>query len=307
MSLFRIAYCIECHKYTPILQELVDRLHGPDAEIYIHVDGKVSLSAFHPLRNKVHFIEPRTKVYWGHFSQIACMLRLFKATQQSDCRYIVLLSGDTLPLCSSTEIRDFLAAQYASGAEFIDISSELCIAEMMAKMRSAHYVPVKERRQWRFNAKYKFSAWFLPKHNRRFVKLPPLNKGSNWITISDHFRDYVFEYLNMHPDYLRSFKHSSCGDELFFQTIIGSSPFARHNTRHSLLFADWACTHPPRIFGNSDIDAVRPEQIETTSGFRYLFARKFADDLNLTTYRRVIHGEEYQHKNTELAPQTNNI
>ena len=37
---FRIAFCIECHKYTPVLQELCRQLQHPEADIFIHVDAK---------------------------------------------------------------------------------------------------------------------------------------------------------------------------------------------------------------------------------------------------------------------------
>ena len=31
---FRIAFCIECHKYTPVLQELCRQLQHPEADIF---------------------------------------------------------------------------------------------------------------------------------------------------------------------------------------------------------------------------------------------------------------------------------
>ena len=52
--------------------------------------------------------------------------------------------------------------------------------------------------------------------------MPPLEKGSNWIVVTDRFRDFVFDYLRTHPDYIRAFRHSHCGDEIFFQTLMGS-------------------------------------------------------------------------------------
>ena len=64
---FRIAFCILCHKYTPVLEELIRILNVPGNEIFIHVDGKSRIQDFAPLRDRtgVHFLEPRTKVYWA--------------------------------------------------------------------------------------------------------------------------------------------------------------------------------------------------------------------------------------------------
>ena len=90
---FRIAFCIECHKYTPVLQELCRQLQHPEADIFIHVDAKSDIGDFAPLRPLARFIHPRSKVYWGEYGQIDCMLKLLRATCNGDYRYIAILSG----------------------------------------------------------------------------------------------------------------------------------------------------------------------------------------------------------------------
>lgn len=64
---FRIAFCVLCHKYTPVLAELVHQLDAPGNGLFIHVDGKADIGAFAALgkTGRVCFVEPRTKVYWG--------------------------------------------------------------------------------------------------------------------------------------------------------------------------------------------------------------------------------------------------
>ena len=37
---FRIAFCVLCHKYTPVLAELVHQLDAPGNGLFIHVDGE---------------------------------------------------------------------------------------------------------------------------------------------------------------------------------------------------------------------------------------------------------------------------
>ena len=82
---FRIAFCIECHKYTPVLQELCRQLQHPEADIFIHVDAKSDIRDFAPLRPLARFIHPRSKVYWGEYGQIDCMLKLLRATCNEMC------------------------------------------------------------------------------------------------------------------------------------------------------------------------------------------------------------------------------
>lgn len=171
---FRIAFCIECHKYTPVLQTLVDLLDHPGNELFIHVDAKSCLADFRPLRGKVHFIRPRIKVYWGHVSQIACMLQLFKATQQSGCHNIGLLSGDTLPLHSHDEIRRHLKEQYTRKAELIP--SESNESKITERMRKMHYVKYREKHSFLWRMNRSFTRRFCPGENPLFDKLPPMEK-----------------------------------------------------------------------------------------------------------------------------------
>ena len=133
----RIAFCIECHKYTPVLQELCRQLQHPEADIFIHVDAKSDIGDFAPLRPLARFIHPRSKVYWGEYGQIDCMLKLLRATCNGDYRYIAILSGDTLPLRPCGQIHDFLEACYPR--QFADMQPELHITELTQKMQWCHY------------------------------------------------------------------------------------------------------------------------------------------------------------------------
>ena len=140
---FRIAFCIECHKYTPVLQELCRQLQHPEADIFIHVDAKSDIGDFAPLRPLARFIHPRSKVYWGEYGQIDCMLKLLRATCNGDYRYIAILSGDTLPLRPCGQIHDFLEACYPR--QFADMQPELHITELTQKMQWCHYP---DRNDW---------------------------------------------------------------------------------------------------------------------------------------------------------------
>lgn len=296
MAEFRIAFCIICHKYTPVLQELVDRLSVPGNDIFVHVDRKARMEDFTALRDKVRFVKPRIDIRWGHYSMIKCMQRLYEMTRSGDYRYIVLLSGDTLPLYDMRYIREFLAAGYAHNKEFVAMQPELNIEELHGKTRTAHYVPFLRwggRRSLWEKIKIKYTKYFRPAHNPLFGKVPPLEKGCNWITISDRFRDYALEYARSHPEYRRFFRYTSCGDEIFFHTILGDSPLAANNTRQSLMFADWDVPIGPKVLDDTDIERLAVLRKTPGNGRTqpYLFARKIADDIDLVRFRKVVLGE----------------
>lgn len=284
---FRIAFCIECHKYTPVLQELVDRLHHPLNDIFIHVDKRSDVRFFAALREQVHFIAPRTKVYWANFGQIDCMLRLFEQTRQGDYCYIVLLSGDTILLRSCEEIRNFLMESYAAGLEFFHTESSLDIQEIHGKLRKTHYF---NKETFILHLRHIVAKLCLPTVNRYFKSLPPLEKGDNWIAFTDHFRDYIFDYLREHPNYIRAFKYSRCCDEIFFHSILFNSPFREKNRAHSLMFTD--STHSklhPKTQSTDDLPELLA--LRNRQGLPCLFARKIDDQIDLRQYRRMLFNE----------------
>mgnify|MGYP001059342440 CR=1 FL=1 len=248
---FRIAFCIECHKYTPVLQELCRQLQHPEADIFIHVDAKSDIRDFAPLRPLARFIHPRSKVYWGEYGQIDCMLKLLRATCSGDYRYIAILSGDTLPLYPAETIRTVLREAYDRGRQFISANPSIT-PEEADRIRRRRFCPDKStfaRRLLRIAMKCTMRA-----DNPFFDRLPPLEKGSQWIAITDRMRDFIFDYLAAHPDFIPAFRYSHAADELFFHTLLGDSPFAGHNANYSLVHADWS--HPgahPKTLSTSDL------------------------------------------------------
>lgn len=212
---FRIAFCVLCHKYTPVLAELVHQLDAPGNGLFIHVDGKADIGAFAALgkTGRVCFVEPRTKVYWGGFGMVESTLRLFSATRDGVFRYVVLISGDTLPLYPAETIHTVLREAYARGRQFISANPSIT-PEEADRVRRRRFCPDKStfaRRLLRIAMKCTMRA-----DNPFFDRLPPLEKGSQWIAITDRMRDFIFDYLAAHPDFIPAFRYSHAADELFF-------------------------------------------------------------------------------------------
>lgn len=175
---FPIAYCLLCHKYTPILAELVHQLDTPGNESFIHVDGKTNLKSFAalPKGKRTHLIRPRVKIYWGDLGTVEAALRLFAATRDKGFRYVVLISGDTLPLRPANEIREILRSAYAEKLEFVAIDTALT-DEAADRIRRRRFYPDKStflRRMKRFAMKR-----CMRPQNPFIDKLPSLKKGKS--------------------------------------------------------------------------------------------------------------------------------
>ena len=119
--------------------------------------------------------------------------------------------------------------------------------------------------------------------------LPKLYKGSQWFTLTDKTIQYVFNYINTNPTYLKSFKKSLCCDEVFFQTIIFNNQDLKekiYGLDSNLLdcemggrYIDWI-TGPdfPKILDESDLNRTYKSQL--------LFSRKYKENIPLSTLEK---------------------
>jgi hypothetical protein len=280
----RIAYCVICHKYTPVLEALVEWL-GDDNDFYIHVDAKVDIVPFEPLRNipNVFFVENRINVYWGGYSQIEAYLATIKATCRNRYDYIALVSGDTLPLRSNTDIKHFLCEHGLDTEYIIERRSDMRLAERIMY----RYPEIGNRYRtgkpfWRI----RFKFHLFRKHKTIFTQF---SYGSVWFIITSAFRDYMFEYLERNPWYKEEFAESYCGDEMFFHMLIKNSPFASHTSRLETMYVDWY-TGPdkPRTLDESDLERLLSAKCLDDGRHHFLYARKVSDNINLAHYQSEV-------------------
>lgn len=281
----RIAYCILCHRYTPVLRELVGFV-GADNDVFVHVDAKCDMADFAPLADKVNFVGERVGVSWGRYSQIEATLRLLDATRASRCDYVAFVSGDTLPLRTDAELKRFLWEN--RGREFVFESPVQRHHIDRVRYRYPELDPRDCGRAARMWYALRRRLKLLPR-NRWFDALPPIRFGPNWFVITPALRDYIFDYLGQHPEYAEAFRRSHCGDELFFATIVSQSPFKAARDNRRTMYTDWQ-TGPqfPRTLDTSDFDRMKAALARDGAVEHYLFARKFADGLDLDEYRKTF-------------------
>ena len=79
--------------------------------------------------------------------------------------------------------------------------------------------------------------------------------------------EYVHEFTQLNPAYVRFFKHAFVPGELFFQTIVLNSPFRETIVNDNLRFIDWPEKPGPTI--------LRVERLSRLLESGKLFARKF--------------------------------
>lgn len=169
---FRIAFCVLCHKYTPCWRNSCTSSMHPATGCSSMWTARRTSGAFAALgkTGRVCFVEPRTKVYWGGFGMVESTLRLFSATRDGGFRYVVLISGDTLPLYPAETIRTVLREAYDRGRQFISANPSIT-PEEADRIRRRRFCPDKAtfaRRLLRIAMKCTMRA-----DNPFFDRLPP--------------------------------------------------------------------------------------------------------------------------------------
>ena len=91
--------------------------------------------------------------------------------------------------------------------------------------------------------------------------------GTKYIHVIKKIINFVENYIDEHPEYVKFFDHALVPDECFFQTVFMGSPY-RNTRKEFLTYLEWEKNgNHPKVLKTDDMQMLleRPE----------LFARKF--------------------------------
>lgn len=278
------AYLIITHNYFEVLKKTLKKLDSDYNDFYIHIDKKIRCSdnLLDDIRNsvkksKITFVHP-VKIYWSGYSMVECELHLLKQAIVCEYEYYHLLSGVDLPLKNSEEIYEYFHGN--QGAEFVHISS---IDFRDLKLHRYQYY-------WIFNnlldvQKSNFRGAF----DRTSIKLQKclhidrckkqnveFYMGSQWFSITHAFAQ---EIISREQWIKKTFRYTSCADEIFVQTIIMNSKFSANLVKNKFCddnannqrAIDWS-RGTPYVFRKEDFDELMKSEC--------CFARKFNPDID---------------------------
>lgn len=278
----KIAYLILSHRNLNQLALLVNLLLNGNNDNFcvIHLDSDVyNESNIKILQDsissqKYHLSKVSYKISWGGFNMVKATLQLMYEALYNmniEFNYLSLISGMDLPIKSNDLINEYL--QVNSGNQFIE------------------YFELPNPNNWNGNGGMDRITyqWFVDEigYNESVLlvkcqmatnltkSLPnsveTIYGGSQWWTITVDCAKYIFDFINIHPEYYHFFNYSLIADELFFHTIIMNSNFAASVINNNLRLIDWS-TGPeyPKIFTMADSDKIKKSSL--------LFARKFDEN-----------------------------
>ena len=247
------AFLIIAHNYPELLGETVKILQAPNHYFFINIDKKNNDTPFkESVRglSNVFFTEDkdRVSVNWGGWSQISTEIKLLKfARSKQNLDYYHLISGQDFPCQSNFSFDEFFIKHNGESFMFFDKEEEA-----MAWRKNKY---PDRYRLYHFNDLF-FINEIISKILRRVLSicvntfLPKRKEidniagGWNWFSWHRSVANYILDFLNRNPDYIRRFHYTSCCDELFFHTILNDHTDKLRICRNDALrFIEW---HPKR-------------------------------------------------------------
>lgn len=292
----KFAYLIMAHHRFDVLKMLLADLDYAGNDIFLHIDKKTKNIPTEDLKkcvkhSRLIFVK-RIPVYWGHFSQIKCVLNLLKkASEFSTYDYYHLLVGVEFPLMSQNNIHNFF--QNHNGKEFIGY----CMDGGFEERIKYYYIGSKyyrNRDNWLKRKIYNIGHKLLLlqkkiginrlKHSTDYYK-----KGyANW-SITHGLARYIVEN---EQNIMKEYRWTFCADELCFHTLVYNSTFYQNvydqnDEYHSAMrITTWE--DPLNQFHLCDVPMLMNSN--------RLFARKFDDKDAIATITAII---ENRQNNTE--------
>ena len=278
-------FCITCHKISVPLKLTTDYLSSfPENIIIIHVDKKTNIDPFRrDLSPGIIYLNDRVDITWGTVSQIKAFINLLKEAVNFNPDYIFMLSGDDLLCMTNKNINATLRnIDYKNLIHYQDDRNPWIDPVIRVKYKYPDYFyarnasvfcRAKKKLMLKFNLLNTNDAFFKYRH-----LIHSFYKGTNWFGINNKTLEKIIRFLNDNHWYYDMYRHSLCGDEVFFHTLLKHLNVTDiyHNTtmiNDALRYIDWT-TGPeyPRMLNEKDIEQIKK------SGC--IFARKFSDDIN---------------------------
>ena len=310
----RIAFgIITARENVKAVTQLVDAI-GPNHPIFIHHDYSKQPD-FRIRRSNVQFVANPVVTQWGswEFSE-AILLAMRTALSDSSINYFQLLSGTCLPVRPIEEFERFVeceASDVNMDVVSIDEDSEAMMSHgfrLFAASDTLRHRLLRRTRDWYYDSgahTVQISGLGIRKRNdheqraslparaqiaRKLIQIArqgylfkhPYGQiwlpyiGSTWFGCKPEVAEFIAYRAENDPT-LAYMREAALADELYFQTLVGNSPFSVGPSNH--LINDFVGSHP-LAFEMKDTSRIR------ASG--KFFARKFNDNPTDETRTRIL-------------------
>lgn len=299
------AYIILAHKYPDQLLRLVQRLTDELSFFFIHIDKKSEAACFNKVF-ELQNVQPveNVRLHWGGYSFVQAILNGMKAVKncEQNIEHIILLSGQDYPVKDNATITKFL---HTSPHKIFIEHFRLPNHEKWQPGGGMYRV---DKYYFGLGMHQKFTAKtlnFLSSYNSFIKRQLPGNMkpfaGSTWWIMDMYALNYLLDYVNKNPAYVKFHKRTFAADELFFQMILLNTTdkrLAKSISGNNKRFIKWKknAANPETLHANDVDDIIKSDA---------LFARKFDMHTDTTVLdmidERCLHIHLHANKNESRA------
>lgn len=225
--------------------------------IYIHIDKKSNIDK-NDINSKAITCKLK-KINWGAREHIEAFLTIMnKAYNDNKYDYYHLVTGQDYICKPITEIETILGKEQKNYIEFFKIPHKTWTFwnqgyDIVQYRTLASFINIKSGRNWNINKKIELLQSKL--RLKRALPKYDLYGGSVYCTLHKSAIQYILN-SKITEDLFKRLKHSCCGEELFFQTILMNSPLKDTLINNNLRYIDWADENPPKILNESDYNKI---------------------------------------------------
>ncbi|WP_405292904.1 beta-1,6-N-acetylglucosaminyltransferase [Algibacter sp. Ld11] len=235
----KIAVLILAHSNSEALTRTITLL-SQNFDIFVQIDkkSKLNIDDLPKITNCFYFKE--ITVFWGGYSQIENMCFILREAFNPKYSHYVFISGEDIPIKSNSYISSFfnenIKNSYMSARKF-PVSS-LGFNGGLDRVQRYWFMKINNRLIAKIVARL---TLFVQKLFHIKVKTFKIDfyGGSNWINISHEALQYVFNFLNENPSYMKKLKYSRATDEVWIQSILMNSPLRDNIILDDLRYTDW--------------------------------------------------------------------
>lgn len=273
----RLGVVVLAHRNPKQLACLVGALTDPSVDVYLHIDSAASLAPFQQALSSVHtgnlVFLPRFRSRWGGMEVVDATLAGLARAVAAGCDYVVLVSGQDIPLWPVEQILNFYAdTPRRSALAYFPLPDPRWRSGGLDRINCYTFSVLGRRetclprgwpidRNWRGRAlNAVLRAWSVWRPPRRFPDSARPFGGSQWWNLSRAAAGYVLQFVQENPAYRAYHRHTLLPDEIFFQSILLGTSFCEHHEvqNDSLRFMIWneGASHP-RDLTVHDLPAMR--------------------------------------------------
>lgn len=278
----KTAFLLLVHHQPEHFSRLVGALSADWNDIYVHVDKASDIEPFQASLNwtdsepgLVDFVsgEMRRDITGTNLAIIEAILSLLSSALESGEVYhrYCLLSGSDYPIKLLSDIHE----AFSSDIEFIRVDEELRLDEARSDENDIELIHRED---------------VCNSEDENIVTDFCFYRGSAWWSLTDNCIGHIIDFLQDHPQYFSKFGKLVRPDEVFFHSIIKSSPYSNsifhdiecatdtdafkksrsHGCHYiNILTQDETCS---RILDASDLDEVKKSKM--------LFARRVDEEVS---------------------------